>query len=35
MPISEPMMTGDDTARLIYLGLILASLGGWIMVAYR
>ena len=28
-------MTGDDTARLIYLGLILASLGGWIMVEYR
>ena len=29
------MMNGDDTARLIYLGLILASLGGWIMVEYR
>ena len=35
MPIWGDMMTGDDTARLIYLGLLLASLGGWIMVEYR
>ena len=29
------MIDGDETARLIYLGLLLASLGGWIMVEYR
>ena len=29
------MMDGNDTARLIYLGLLLAALGGWIMVEYR
>ena len=28
-------MDGDNTARLIYLGLLLASLGGWVMVEYR
>ncbi len=29
------MMDGDNTARLVYLGLLLASLGGWIMVEFR
>lgn len=29
------IMDGDNTARLIYLGLLLASLGGWVMVEYR
>ena len=29
------MMDGDNIARLIYLGLLLAALGGWIMVEYR
>lgn len=29
------MMTGDNTAQLIYLGLLLAAVGGWIMVEYR
>ena len=29
------MLQGDDTARLVYMGLLLASLGGWIMVEYR
>ncbi len=28
-------MNGDDTARLIYLGLLLASLAGWIVIEYR
>lgn len=28
-------MDGDTTARLIYLGLLLASLGGWLMVEFR
>lgn len=28
-------MDGDSTARLIYLGLLLAALGGWVMVEYR
>lgn len=28
-------MTTDDTMRLIYLGLILASLGGWAFVEFR
>ena len=28
-------MDGDTTARLLYLGLLLASLGGWIMIEYR
>lgn len=28
-------MDGDNIARLIYLGLLLAALGGWIMVEYR
>ena len=34
-PHVEVMLDGDQTARLIYLGLILASLGGWVMVEYR
>jgi aspartyl protease family protein len=29
------MLSSDDTARILYLGLILASLAGWIMVEYR
>jgi aspartyl protease family protein len=29
------MMDGDQTARLIYLGLLLAALGGWIIVEFR
>ena len=28
-------MDSDTTARLIYLGLLLAAVGGWIMVEYR
>lgn len=28
-------MNGDDTARLIYLGLLLAAVGGWVMVEFR
>lgn len=28
-------MDGDSTARLIYLGLLLASLGGWVLVEFR
>lgn len=28
-------MDGDSTARLIYLGLLLASLGGWLVVEFR
>ena len=28
-------MDGDNSARLIYLGLLLASLAGWVMVEYR
>ena len=28
-------MSTDDTLRLIYLGLLLASIGGWIVVEYR
>jgi aspartyl protease family protein len=29
------MMDGDNIARLIYLSLLLAALGGWILVEYR
>lgn len=29
------MLGGDDSARLIYLGLLLAALAGWVMVEYR
>jgi aspartyl protease family protein len=28
-------MDSDDTARLIYLGLLLAATGGWVLVEYR
>lgn len=28
-------MTGDDTAQLIYLGLLLAALAGWLGVEFR
>ena len=28
-------MDGDTTARLLYLGLLLAALGGWVLVEYR
>ncbi len=35
LPHVTLMLSADDTARLIYLGLILASLAGWIMVEYR
>lgn len=28
-------MNGDSTAQLIYLGLLLAAVGGWIMVEFR
>ena len=28
-------MDADNTARMIYLGLLLASLAGWVMVEYR
>ena len=28
-------MDSDNTARLIYLGILLAALAGWIMVEYR
>lgn len=28
-------MGQDDTARLIYLGLLLAAVGGWVIVEYR
>ena len=29
------MWDTENTARLIYLGLLLASLGGWVMIEYR
>jgi aspartyl protease family protein len=29
------MMDGDNIARLIYLGVLLAALAGWILVEYR
>jgi aspartyl protease family protein len=29
------MMDGDSTAQLIYLGLLLAAVAGWIMVEFR
>lgn len=29
------ILSGDDTARLIYLGLLLAALAGWVLVEYR
>ena len=29
------MLSGDDTARLIYLLLLLAAIGGWVMVDFR
>ena len=35
LPHVLTMWDTDNTARLIYLGLLLASLGGWIMVEYR
>lgn len=28
-------MNGDDLARLAYLGLLLAAVGGWVVVEYR
>lgn len=28
-------MDGDNTARLIYLGLLLAALGGWVIAEFR
>jgi aspartyl protease family protein len=31
----ETLMDGDTIARLAYLGLILAALGGWVLVEYR
>ena len=31
----NPMISGDDTARLIYLGLMLAAIGVWAMVEFR
>ncbi len=35
LPHLGAMMDGENTARLIYLGLLMAALGGWIMVEYR
>ena len=35
LPHLSAMMDNDSTARLIYLGILLASLAGWIMVEYR
>lgn len=29
------MLDADNTAQLIYLGLLLAALGGWLMVEFR
>ncbi len=29
------MLSGDDTMRLVYLGLLLAAISGWIMVEFR
>jgi aspartyl protease family protein len=31
----KAMMNGDNIAQLIYLGLLLAALGGWVLVEYR
>lgn len=35
LPAHLGLMSSDDTARLLYLGLILASVAGWVMVEYR
>ena len=36
LPAHLPMiLSGDDTVRLVYLGLLLAAISGWIMVEFR
>ena len=35
MRVMGGAMDSDTTARLIYLGLLLAAIGGWVLVEYR